>query len=647
MPIITLPDGAQRSFDQSVSVLEVAHNISPSLAKNTIAGLVDGVLVDASFKIQKDSKLSIIRPQDPQGLEVLRHSAAHLLAQAVKQIYPTAQVTIGPIIEDGFFYDFSFERPFTPEDLVKFESKMTELVKQQIPVTRKEVSRNQAIEFFENLGEKYKAEIIRSIPESEILSLYTQGNFTDLCRGPHVPNTSFLKVFKLLKLAGAYWRGDAKNEMLQRVYGTAWSSKEDQEAYLFRQEEAAKRDHRIIGKQLGLFHLQEEAPGMVFWHDHGWHIYRTVEADIRRRLQKSGYQEVRTPQVLDFSLWQASGHADKFINEMFTTQSETRNYALKPMNCPCHIQIFNQGLKSYRDLPLRLAEFGCCHRNEPSGALHGIMRVRGFTQDDAHIFCTKEQICSEVKNFMKLAFEVYEFYGFENVEIKLATRPEKRLGDDQTWDYTETALADAIKEAGYEFSYLPGEGAFYGPKVELHLKDSLGRRWQCGTIQLDPLMPERLGAEYIDESGQKKTPFMLHRAVLGSLERFIGMYIEHCAGWFPAWLAPVQAVVMGVTSRHDEYCNKVKNQLESFGFRAKSDLRNEKVGYKIRELILGRIPYIIVVGDKEVSDDTISVRTREGEDLGNLTVQQFSQILSDAVAKGGRLVKRSTQQETE
>lgn len=640
MPVITLPDGAQRSFDQPISVLEVAQNISPSLAKNTVAGLVDGVLVDASFKIQQDSKLSIIRPQDPQGLEVLRHSAAHLLAQAVKQLYPSAQVTIGPVIEDGFYYDFAFERAFTPEDLTKIEAKMAELVKQQIPVTRQEVSRNQAIEFFEKLGEKYKAEIIRSIPESEVLSLYTQGEFTDLCRGPHVPNTGFLKVFKLLKLAGAYWRGDSKNEMLQRVYGTAWASKEDQEAYLFRLEEAAKRDHRIIGKQQDLFHLQEEAPGMVFWHDRGWHIYRTVENNIRERLQKNGYQEVRTPQVLDFSLWKASGHADKFSQQMFTTQSESRHYALKPMNCPCHIQIFNQGLKSYRDLPLRLAEFGCCHRNEPSGSLHGLMRVRGFTQDDAHIFCTKEQIQSEVSKFMKLAFEVYAFYGFDQVEIKLATRPEMRLGDDATWDYTENALAEAIREAGYEFNYLPGEGAFYGPKVELHLKDALGRQWQCGTIQLDPLMPERLGAEYVDETGQKQTPFMLHRAILGSLERFIGMYIEHCAGWFPAWLAPVQVVVMGVTSKHDEYCHKIKNQLESLGFRAKSDLRNEKVGYKIRELILARIPYIIVVGDQEVSDNTLSVRTREGEDLGILTLSGFSAVLNQAIEKGGRLVEK-------
>ena len=646
MPVITLPDGAQKNFDQAVSVLEIAQSISPSLAKNTIAGLVNNVLVDASFKINTDSTLSIVRAQDEKGLEVLRHSTAHLLAQAVKQLYPSAQVTIGPVIEDGFFYDFAFKDSFSfgPEDLIKIEKKMGELVKQQIPVVRSELSRDQAIKFFEDLGESYKAEIIRDIPEGETLSLYTQGDFTDLCRGPHVPNTGFLKTFKLLKLAGAYWRGDSKNQMLQRIYGTAWGSISDQEAYLKRLEEAAKRDHRIIGKQLGLFHLQEEAPGMVFWHDHGWHIFRTMEADIRTRQQKSGYQEIRTPQVLDFSLWKASGHADKFIEQMFVTESEKRNYALKPMSCPCHIQVFNQGIKSYRDLPLRLAEFGCCHRNEPSGALHGIMRVRGFTQDDGHIFCTKEQIKSEVEKFMKLAFEVYDFYGFKNIEIKLATRPEKRLGEDSTWDYTESALAEAIKSCGYEFDYLPGEGAFYGPKVELHLKDSLGRKWQCGTIQLDPLLPERLGAEYIDEHGQKQTPFMLHRAVLGSFERFIGMYIEHCAGWFPSWLAPVQVIIMGVTSKHDEYCKKVKEELESLGFRAKFDLRNEKVGYKIREHILGRIPYIIVVGDQEVSDNSISVRTREGEDLGSLSILKFSQILNSAIAKGGRLVERINQE---
>lgn len=636
MPQITLPDGSTRDFDDAVTVLDVAKNIASSLGKATIAGVVDGELVDASHLIEKDATLKIVRSNDAEGLEVIRHSTAHLLAQAVKSLYPTVQVTIGPVIEDGFFYDFSSD-PFTPEDLAKIEAKMNELVKQKLPVERTVMDRDDAIAYFEGLGESYKAEIIREIPEGETLSLYTQGDFTDLCRGPHVPNTSFLKVFKLTRVSGAYWRGDSNNEMLQRVYGTAWATKEDQDAYLFRLEEAAKRDHRLIGKRQKLFHMQEQAPGMVFWHDHGYFIWRTIENDIRDRQQTVGYQEIRTPQIADISLWEASGHADKFGDDMFTTESENRLYALKPMNCPCHVQVFNQGLKSYRDLPVRLAEFGSCHRNEPSGALHGLMRVRGFVQDDGHIFCREDQIESEVADFMRFAFDLYHHYSFDNIEVKLATRPENRIGSDEVWDHAEANLANALKSCGVEFEYLPGEGAFYGPKVELHLKDSIGRKWQCGTIQLDFSMPKRLGAEYIDENGDRQTPYMLHRAAVGSLERFIGMYIEHCAGWFPVWLSPIQLVVMGVTDKHAQQCTKVTEKLKELGLRAKADLRNEKIGFKIREHTLGRVPYLIVIGDKELENGTVSVRSREGEDLGAQSIEDLAALVNEKVALGGRI----------
>ncbi len=620
---ITLPDGSVRQFDGAVTVFDVAKNISSSLAKATLAGVVDDKLVDVSHLITADANLRLITDKDPEGLEVIRHSTAHLLAQAVKQLYPMAQVTIGPVIENGFYYDFSFERPFTPEDLVAIEKKMANLVDQNIAIERVEMSREDAIKYFDSIGEKYKVEIISAIPEGQTISLYRQGDFTDLCRGTHVPSTSKLKAFKLMKLAGAYWRGNSDNEMLQRVYGTAWRNKDELKDYLFMLEEAEKRDHRKIGKQLDLFHLQEEAPGMVFWHRKGWAIWQVIEQYMRKELDIDGYQEVKTPQVVDRSLWEKSGHWEMYSDLMFVTKSENRDYAVKPMNCPCHIQIFNQGLKSYRDLPLRMAEFGSCHRNEPSGSLHGIMRVRNFVQDDAHIFCTEEQIESESIKFIDLVYRVYKKFGFEKIEVKLSTRPEKRVGADDLWDSAEQALATALEHRGLTYELQPGEGAFYGPKVEFALKDCLGREWQCGTLQLDFNLPTRLGASYIAEDGSKKIPVMLHRAALGSLERFIGVLIEHHAGNLPYWLAPVQVVVLNISEKQAEYATKVYEQLREMGVRADIDLSNEKVGYKIRQQTMQKVPYLIVVGDNEVTNVQVTVRKHDGSDLGAMSLQEF------------------------
>ncbi|HEC20454.1 MAG TPA: threonine--tRNA ligase [Gammaproteobacteria bacterium] len=636
MPTITLPDGSQRSFDHPVSVLDVAADIGPGLAKATLAGRVDGKLVDASYVIDHDASLAIITERDPEGLEIIRHSTAHLLAQAVQQLYPEAQVTIGPVIEDGFYYDFAYEPGFSPDDLVAIEKRMKELAKQDIPVERTVMSREEAIPFFLEKGEKYKAEIIEAIPKGEELSLYQQGEFIDLCRGPHVPSTGKLKAFKLMKLAGAYWRGDSDNEMLQRIYGTAWANKKDLKAYLHRLEEAEKRDHRRLAGQLDLFHTQPEAPGMIFWHPNGWTVYQQVEQYIRSVLTEHGYGEVKTPQVVDRVLWEKSGHWEKFREDMFVTESEKHTFAIKPMNCPCHVQIFNQGLKSYRDLPLRMAEFGSCHRNEPSGTLHGLMRVRGFTQDDAHIFCTEDQIQDEVSAFIDLLYRVYQDFGFNEVIIKLSTRPEKRVGSDADWDKAEHALEKALNNKGLEWDLQPGEGAFYGPKIEFSLKDCIGRVWQCGTIQVDFSMPGRLDAHYIAEDGSKQVPVMLHRAILGSLERFIGILIEEFAGAFPAWLAPTQVMVMPITDRHNDYVQSVEKALCDGGFRAKSDLRNEKIGFKIREHTLQRIPYLLVAGDREVETNTVAVRTRSGKDLGSMTLAQFSEGLATDIASRGR-----------
>jgi len=638
MPIVTLPDGSQREFDRPVTVMEVAADIGPGLAKATLAGRVDGRLVDASHLIENDAELSIVTERDDDGLEIIRHSTAHLLAQAVQQLYPEAQVTIGPVIEDGFYYDFAYEPGFNPDDLAAIEKRMKEIVKQDVPVARSVMSREEAIPFFLEKGEKYKAELIEAIPRGEELSLYRQGEFIDLCRGPHVPSTGKLKSFKLMKLAGAYWRGDSNNEMLQRIYGTAWANKKDLKAYLHRLEEAEKRDHRRLGRHLDLFHAQEEAPGMVFWHPNGWTLYQQVEQYIRRVLTEHGYGEVKTPQVVDRGLWEKSGHWEKFRDDMFVTESEKRTYAIKPMNCPCHVQIYNQGLKSYRDLPLRMAEFGSCHRNEPSGTLHGLMRVRSFTQDDAHIFCTEEQIQSEVSAFIDLLFEVYRDFGFEDVLIKLSTRPEQRVGADEVWDKAEHALERALNDKGLDWDLQPGEGAFYGPKIEFSLKDCLGRIWQCGTIQVDFSMPGRLDAHYIAEDGSRQVPVMLHRAILGSLERFIGILIEEFAGAFPAWLAPIQVMVMPITDRHNRYAQQVENALCGEGFRANSDLRNEKIGFKIREHTLQRIPYLLVVGDKEAENQTVAVRTRSGKDLGTMELAQFTRGLADEIASRGRTV---------
>ena len=627
MPDIRLPDGSIRSFDQPISVAGVAASIGAGLARAALAGRVDGKLVDTAFVMENDADLAIITDRDAEGLDIIRHSTAHLLAHAVKTLYPEAQVTIGPTIENGFYYDFSYTRPFTPDDLVAIEAKMAELAKRDIAVERYELSRDDAVRFFLEADEKYKAELISAIPQSEVLSLYRQGDFTDLCRGPHVPSTSKIKVFKLMSVAGAYWRGDSKNEMLQRIYGTAWTKKEDLEAYLFRLEEAEKRDHRKLGKQLNLFHMQDEAPGMVFWHPKGWTLWQQIEQFMRRTLGKHGYQEIRTPQVVDRTLWEKSGHWEMYSELMFSTHSEHRDYAVKPMNCPCHIQVFNQGLKSYRDLPLRLAEFGSCHRNEPSGSLHGIMRVRGFTQDDAHIFCTEAQMQDEASSFIDLLQKVYAILGFDEILIKLSTRPEKRVGADDLWDRAEAALQAALDARGLAWELQPGEGAFYGPKIEFSLKDCLGRVWQCGTLQLDFNLPVRLGAEYVDEDNSKKHPVMLHRAILGSMERFLGILIEHHAGAFPLWLAPVQICVMNISEAQAAYATEVAESLREAGFRVDLDLRNEKINYKIREHSLQKLPYQIIVGEKEKTDALVAVRARNGDSLGQLSLPDFIERL--------------------
>ncbi len=636
MPQITLPDGSSRQYSNPVSVFDVAADIGPGLAKATLAGLVDGELVDASHIIESDSALSVVTAKSDAGLPLLRHSTAHLLAQAVKQLFPTAQVTIGPVIDDGFYYDFAYERSFTPEDLELIEARMRELVEQAIPLQRSTISRDDAVRYFDGLGEKYKSEIVSSIPQNETLSLYQQGDFTDLCRGPHVPNTRHLQAFKLTKLAGAYWRGDSDNAMLQRIYGTAFASKKELKTYLHNLAEAEKRDHRKIGKQLDLFHLQDEAPGMVFWHPRGWSIYLSVEKYMRTLQNTHGYQEIRTPQIVDISLWQRSGHVDKFGDDMFTVETDDRVNAVKPMNCPCHVQIFNQGLKSYRDLPLRLAEFGSCHRNEMSGALHGIMRVRGFTQDDAHVFCTEEQIQPEVSAFIDFLHEVYRDFGFTEIIYRLSTRPPNRVGSDESWDKSEKALADALDAKGLPWEELPGEGAFYGPKVEFSLKDCIGRVWQCGTMQVDFSTPGRLDASYIDETGGRQVPVMLHRAILGSFERFIGILIEHHEGKMPLWLAPVQAVVMNITDKHSPFVEKAVKVLQNSGLRAEADLRNEKIGFKIREWTLDRVPYLLVVGDREVESEALAVRTRDGKDLGTISLQTLCEQLQTEVTTRGQ-----------
>jgi len=632
MIAITLPDGSRREYPGPVTVAEVAQSIGSGLAKAALAGKVDGRMVDTSYTIDQDASLAIVTDKDADGVDVIRHSTAHLLAYAVKELFPDAQVTIGPVIENGFYYDFSYKRPFTPEDLAAIERKMTELARKDEKVTREVWNRDEAVALFESMGEKYKAEIIASIPADQEIGLYREGSFVDLCRGPHVPSTGKLKVFKLMKVAGAYWRGDSNNEMLQRIYGTAWARKEDQEAYLTMLEEAEKRDHRRLGKTLDLFHLQEEAPGMVFWHPKGWSVWQAVEQYMRGRLTEAGYQEVRTPQVMDRSLWEKSGHWENYKENMFVTESEKRDYAIKPMNCPGHVQIFNHGLRSYRDLPLRFAEFGSCHRNEPSGALHGLMRVRGFVQDDAHIFCTEEQIVEEAKAFNELAFSVYDDFGFKDVKVKLSLRPEKRAGSDAVWDHAEDGLRLALRACGVEWEELPGEGAFYGPKVEYHIKDAIGRSWQCGTLQLDLVLPERLGAEYVADDNGRKRPVMLHRAILGSFERFLGILLENHAGALPAWLAPEQVVVMNIAESQAEYAENVVQLLQKQGFRAKADLRNEKITYKIREHSLQKIPYLLVVGDKERDANQVAVRARGNVDLGVMPVSAFVERLQNDVA---------------
>jgi len=635
MPQITLPDGSKRQFDHPVTVREVAESIGAGLAKAALAGRVDGKLVDTSHLIEHDAALAIVTERDADGLEIIRHSTAHLLAHAVKDLFPEAQVTIGPVIEDGFYYDFSYKRPFTEADLATIEKRMEELAAKDIGVQREVWDRDEAVRFFRDIGEEYKAKIIEDIPAGETISVYRQGDFLDLCRGPHVPSTGKLKAFKLMKVAGAYWRGDSRNEMLQRVYGTAWQDKKALKEYLHRLEEAEKRDHRRIAKAQNLFHMQEEAPGMVFWHPNGWTIWQQVEQYMRAKLGARGYQEVRTPMVVDKVLWERSGHWEFYRENMFITESESRDYAVKPMNCPGHVQIFNHGLRSYRDLPLRLAEFGSCHRNEPSGALHGLMRVRGFTQDDAHIFCTEDQMRGEAERFIELVLEVYRDFGFEQILFKLSTRPDKRAGSDEVWDKAEAALADALNAKGLDWQLQPGEGAFYGPKIEFSLKDCIGRVWQCGTLQLDFVLPGRLGAEYVAEDNTRKVPVMLHRAVLGSLERFIGILIEHYAGLWPAWLAPTQAVVMNITDRQAAFADEVAKRLVAQGFRADADLRNEKIGFKIREHTIHRVPYLLVVGDREQESGMVAVRTRSGEDLGSMTVDAFVERLAADVSRRG------------
>ena len=636
MPTITLPDNSQREFEQAVTVMQVSEDIGPGLAKATLGGVVDDKIVDASYLIENDSNLRIVTERDPEGLEIIRHSCAHLMAQAVKELYPEAQVTIGPVIEDGFFYDYAYEPGFTPDDLIKIENKMKELAKADFEVTRTVKSRDEATKFFRDMGEEYKAQIIESIPKNEDLSLYTQGDFTDLCRGPHVPSTGKIKSFKLMKLAGAYWRGDSNNEMLQRIYGTAWENKKALKAYLNRLQEAEKRDHRKLAKKLDLFHFQEEAPGMVFWHPKGWTIYKVLEQYISSKMRMHDYQEINTPELVDRSLWERSGHWDKFRDDMFTTSSENREYAIKPMNCPCHIQVFNQGLKSYRDLPLRLAEFGSCHRNEASGTLHGLMRARNFTQDDAHIFCTEAQIQDEVSKFIDMLFEVYRDFGFDDIIIKLSTRPEKRVGSDEDWDKAEKALELALDNKDIDWQLQPGEGAFYGPKIEFSLKDCIGRVWQCGTIQVDFSMPGRLDASYVSEDSSKQVPVMLHRAIVGSMERFIGILIENYAGAFPVWLAPIQAVVISITEKQSEYAKKIAENLKNQGFRVEVDLRNETIGLKIRDHAMQRVPFQIILGEREQSDNTVAVRTRDGEDLGAMSLEDFTQRLNKDIACLGR-----------
>jgi threonyl-tRNA synthetase len=630
---IRLPDGSVRSFDKPISVAEVAASIGAGLAKAAIAGKVDGKLVDMSYVIDRDATLSIVTDKDPEGLEILRHSTAHLLAYAVKELFPDAQVTIGPVIENGFYYDFSYKRPFTPEDLAAIEKKMAELAAKNEPVVREVWNRDDAVRFFESIGEKYKAEIIASIPADEPISLYREGNFVDLCRGPHVPSTGKLKVFKLMKVAGAYWRGDSRNEMLQRIYGTAWAKKEDQDAYLKMLEEAERRDHRKLGRELDLFHFQDEAPGLVFWHPKGWAIWQEVEQYMRKVYRDNGYQEVRAPQILDRSLWERSGHWEKYRENMFTTESENRYYALKPMNCPGHVQIYNANLHSYRELPLRYGEFGACHRNEPSGSLHGLLRVRGFTQDDGHIFCTEAQILDECVAYTALLQKVYRDFGFEHILYKVSTRPEKRIGSDDIWDKAEHALMESLRHSGVQFTISPGEGAFYGPKIEYTLKDALGREWQCGTMQVDFSMPGRLGAEYVAEDNTRRVPVMLHRAIIGSMERFIGVLIENYAGALPPWLAPVQAGVANISEAQAAYAADVTQKLKKQGFRVEADLRNEKITYKIRALSLQKLPYILVVGDKEMQAGTVAVRARGGVDLGVMPIDAFAARLSEDVAQ--------------
>ncbi|MDG0978368.1 MAG: threonine--tRNA ligase [Halieaceae bacterium] len=641
MPVITLPDGNQKTFDAPPSVHDVALAIGPGLAKAALAGVVDGKEVDTSYLIEKDASLAIITDRDDAGIEIIRHSTAHLLAMAVQELYPGTQVTIGPTIDDGFYYDFATGHRFTTEDLEKIEVRMAEIAERDLTVERLEVSREHAIEEFRNMGENYKVQIIEDLPAGEIISVYKQGPWMDLCRGPHVPSTGKLQAFKLTKVAGAYWRGDSKNEMLQRVYGTAWANKKQLKQYLNRIAEAEKRDHRRIGKQLDLFHTQEEAPGMVFWHPKGWTVYQVIEQYMRNRQRQEGYKEIKTPQVVDMTLWHKSGHADKFGDDMFMLKSEEREFAVKPMNCPCHVQVFNQGLKSYRDLPLRLAEFGSCHRNEPSGSLHGIMRVRGFTQDDAHIFCTEEQIQPEVSRFIDFLHGVYDDFGFNEVIYRLSTRPEKRVGSEEDWDRAEKALADALDAHNLPWELLPGEGAFYGPKIEFSLKDCIGRVWQLGTIQVDFSMPSRLDAQYVAEDGARKTPVMLHRAILGSFERFIGILIEHFEGRFPTWLAPEQVAVMNITDKQGEFAQNVVDYLNNSGFRAIADLRNEKIGFKIRERTLAKIPYLLVVGDKEVETQSVAVRTRDGKDLGSMSLEAFAEYLRKDVGSRGLFILES------
>jgi len=643
MPAITLPDGSQRLFENPVSVADVAADIGAGLAKATLAGVVNGDVVDASYLIEQDATLAIVTDRSDEAMDIIRHSSAHLLAMAVKQLFPSAQVTIGPVIEDGFYYDFAFERAFTPEDLELIEKRMSELSTEDLAISREEWDRDEAVEFFKGIGEAYKAEIIASIPADQPIGLYRQGDFIDLCRGPHVPSTGKLSAFKLTKVAGAYWRGDSNNEMLQRIYGTAWSNKKELKAYINRLAEAEKRDHRKINKKLDLYHMQEEAPGSIFWHPKGWSVYSAIEEYMRGKQRAQGYQEIKTPQIVDMSLWEKSGHADKFGDDMFSLQTEDRTYAVKPMNCPCHVQVFNQGLKSYRDLPLRLAEFGSCHRNEPSGSLHGIMRVRSFTQDDAHIFCTEEQIQQEVSQFIDFLHEVYADFGFTEIIYRLSTRPPERVGSDEDWDRAEAALGQALDAKELPWQELPGEGAFYGPKIEFSLKDCIGRVWQLGTIQVDFSMPGRLDAQYVAEDGSRQVPVMLHRAILGSFERFIGILIEQYEGAFPFWLAPEQAVVMNITDSQADYAQEVAKSLQNNGFRAICDLRNEKIGFKIRGHSMQRVPYILVVGDKEKESRTVAVRTRDGKDLGSLPLEQVLTMFSEETEQRGRICVEETE----